>query len=76
MQIKVEYTKSKLEQAIANIKRGFTTEEFEPASYPVEVHGLKHVKREVDLSDLMNCEKQTGLTEVEYQTKYHQAWSE
>ena len=76
MKIKVEYAKTNLEKALWSIQRKFGGAEFEPLTYPVSVRGLKTAKSDVDLSDLMNCEKQTGLTETEYQAKHHHAWSD
>ena len=77
MKIKVNYKMSKLEKAIWNAQKHFTNEEFEPSACKVQVKGLKPAaKPEFDFSDLMNCKKRTGLTESEYQTKYHYAWSE
>lgn len=78
MKIKVEYAKTSLESAIWNIKRKFTTDEFKPSAYPVAVRGLKPATAEynLDWGEVMDCKKQTGLTESEYQAKHHHAWSE
>lgn len=77
MNIKVEYAKTALEQALWDIRRKFTTEEYEPQPERILVHGLKpSVDDDMSLfEDWMDCKKITGLTEPEYQAKYHRAWS-
>ena len=77
MQIKVEYHKTDLDKALWSAKRKFTTDEFEPSAHPVAVSGLKPAKAAAfNWDDIMDCKKQTGLTESEYQAKHHYAWSE
>lgn len=76
MQIKVNYQMSNLDKAVWNSKRHFTTDEFVPAVVIVPVRGLKPAKVEIDLTDWMDCQKQTGMTESEYQARHGFAWSE
>ena len=77
MRIKVEYAKTNLEKALWSVKRKFTTEEFEPIAYPVRVRGLKPAiaESDIDWDSEMDCEKQTGLTEEQYQAKHGIAWN-
>lgn len=75
MQIKVNYQMSELDKAIWSIRKKFGNEEFEPKATPVLVRGLKSIKTAFNFDDLMDCKKQTGLTESEYQAKHHYAWS-
>lgn len=77
MKIKVEYHKTDLDKALWSAKRKFTTDEFESSAQPVTVSGLKPSQpTSFNWDDIMDCQKQTGLTEPEYQAKYHRAWSE
>lgn len=74
MKIKVNYKMSNIEKALWSCERHFTNEEFEPCTYRIQVKGLKPAPK-VEATWNMDCKAQTGLTESEYQSKYHQAWS-
>lgn len=77
MNIKVTYAMSDLDKAIWKCQRHFTTDEFSPKAEMVFVKGLKEPPRTYDWDrPSMDCKAMTGLTESDYQSKYHIAWNE
>ena len=77
MKINVTYHKNDVQSAIWDITHKFTYKEDESVAEIVTVKGLKPATRSFtkNWEDVMNCKKQTGLTESEYQAKHHHAWS-
>ena len=76
MNIKVAYKMDELDKAIWAAQRHFTNEEFEPRACRIQVRGLKPSEpKDVDWEHWMDCKYHTGLTEAEYQARYHRAWS-
>lgn len=78
MNIKVTYAMSDLDKAIWKCQRHFTTDEFSPKAERIYVNGLKEppVIDTFDWEKSMDCKAMTGLTESDYQSKYHIAWNE